>query len=36
LLSRCHLSGDFWHCSDRTGQTIYLPAGMRFGVDVIN
>ncbi len=36
LLSRCHLSGDFWHCSDRAGRTLYLPAGMRFGVDVIN
>ena len=36
LLSRCHLSGDFWQCGDRAGQTIYLPAGMRFGVDVIN
>jgi CRISPR-associated protein Csc1 len=35
LLSRCHLAGDFWHCESRTGKQIYLPAGMRFGVDVI-
>lgn len=36
LLSRCHLSGNFWHCGNRAGGNIYLPAGMRFGVDVIN
>lgn len=36
LLSRCHLSGDFWHCASKAGKDIYLPAGMRFGVDVIN
>lgn len=36
LLSRCHLSGNFWHCGNRAGKNIYLPAGMRFGVDVIN
>ena len=35
LLSRCHLSGSFWHCGNRAGQDIYLPTGMRFGVDVI-
>jgi CRISPR-associated protein Csc1 len=35
LLSRCYLSGNFWHCGSRAGQDIYLPAGMRFGVDVI-
>ncbi len=35
LLSRCHLSGSFWHCADRAGENIYLPAGMRFGVHVI-
>ncbi len=35
LLSRCHLSGSFWHCGSRAGQDIYLPTGMRFGVDVI-
>ncbi|HLZ80131.1 MAG TPA: type I-D CRISPR-associated protein Cas5/Csc1, partial [Ktedonobacteraceae bacterium] len=36
LLSRCHLSGDFWQCSDRGGRMLYLPVGMRFGVDVIS
>jgi CRISPR-associated protein Csc1 len=35
LLSHCHLSGSFWHCGNRVGQDIYLPAGMRFGVEVI-
>jgi CRISPR-associated protein Csc1 len=35
LLSRCHLSGSFWHCRSRASQDIYLPTGMRFGVDVI-
>jgi len=35
LLSRCHLSGSFWHCGSRAGQDYYLPTGMRFGVDVI-
>jgi CRISPR-associated protein Csc1 len=35
LLSRCHLSGSFWHCGNRAGEDIYLPAGMRFGVEVI-
>jgi len=35
LLSRCHLSGSFWHCGSRAGEDIYLPEGMRFGVDVI-
>jgi len=34
LLSRCHLTGSFWHCASRTGQDIYLPTGMSFGVDV--
>jgi len=36
LLSRCHLSGSFWHCGDRAGENIYLPTDMRFGVDAIN
>jgi CRISPR-associated protein Csc1 len=36
LLSSCHLSGSFWHCGDRASENIYLPTGMRFGVDVIN
>ncbi len=35
LLSRCHLSGSFWHCGSRAGKDFYLPTGMRFGVDVI-
>lgn len=35
LLSHCHLEGDFWHCKSRTGKQIFLPADMRFGVDVI-
>ena len=36
LLNRCHLGGSFWHCTDRTGKNVYVPAGMRFGVDVLN
>ena len=32
LLSRCHLEGSFWQCATRTGD-VYLPAGMRFGVE---
>jgi len=35
LLSRCHLEGEFWHCKSKTGKSIFLPVGMRFGVDVI-
>jgi len=35
LLSRCHLKGAFWHCKSKAGKSIFLPAGMRFGVDVI-
>lgn len=35
LLSRCHLDGSFWHCSDTAGKDVYLPVDMRFGVDVI-
>jgi CRISPR-associated protein Csc1 len=35
LLTRCHLGGSFWHCLSRTGEQIYIPAGMRFGVDAI-
>lgn len=35
LLSSCHLSGNFWHCADRAGKDIYIPASMRYGVDVI-
>ncbi len=35
LLSRCHLGGDFWQCRNKAGKDVYLPAGMRFGVDAI-
>ena len=35
LLSRCHLEGAFWHCKPKTGKAVFLPMGMRFGVDVI-
>lgn len=35
LLRQCHLGGDFWHCSNTTGQEVYIPVGMRFGVDSI-
>lgn len=35
LLSRCHLSGSFWHCANRAGKDIYIPAEMHYGVDVI-
>ena len=35
LLSHCHLSGNFWHCEDSNKQEIYLPTGLRFGVEVI-
>jgi CRISPR-associated protein Csc1 len=35
LLSRSHLGGDFWQCTSRAGKDVYLPAGMRFGVDAI-
>ena len=35
LLSRCHLDGNFWHCAARAGGDVYLPAGMRFGVDTL-
>lgn len=38
LLTQCHLSGSFWHCESKRGlpsKDIYLPDGMRFGVDII-
>ncbi len=35
LLRQCHLGGNFWHCSTKSGQEMYIPAGMRFGVDSI-
>ncbi len=36
VLSHCHLAGSFWACESRAGKHYYLPAGMRFGVDVLN
>lgn len=36
LLKHCHLSGSFWHCTNREGKDIYVPAGMSFGVDMLN
>lgn len=33
LLSHSLLSGLFWHTQTRDGKTLYLPAGMRYGVD---
>jgi CRISPR-associated protein Csc1 len=33
LLNQCHLSGDFWQCEYREGKDVYVPIGMRFGVD---
>jgi CRISPR-associated protein Csc1 len=33
LLSRCLLRGPFWHARGRNGQDVYLPAGMRYGVE---
>lgn len=35
LLNHCHLSGNFWQCGARTGEDVYMPAGMRFGVDTL-
>jgi CRISPR-associated protein Csc1 len=35
LLRQCHLGGDFWHCVDKAGKEVYIPVGMRFGVDSI-
>ncbi len=36
LLSRCHLSGSFWHCASHAGEDMYVPVGMRFGVDTLD
>ncbi len=33
LLSRCRLHGTFWHVRDANGRLVYLPAGMRYGVE---
>jgi CRISPR-associated protein Csc1 len=35
LLNHCHLEGSFWHCKDQTGRQVFLPADMRFGVDIL-
>lgn len=35
LLNKCHLSGGFWQCSTRAGNDVYVPVGMRFGVDTL-
>lgn len=35
LLSHCYLDGAFWQCSARSGEDIYVPIGMRFGVDTL-
>jgi len=36
LLNRCHLKGSFWHCKSTIGKSVFLPVGMRFGIDVID
>lgn len=33
LLSRCRLYAPFWNGVTKAGQRIFLPAGMRYGVD---
>jgi CRISPR-associated protein Csc1 len=33
LLSQCLLSGAFWHAHTQAGKSVYLPVGMRYGVD---
>jgi CRISPR-associated protein Csc1 len=35
LLSHCHLSGQFWQCGTHTSADVYIPVGMRFGVDAL-
>ncbi len=35
LLSHCHLSGRFWQCHAHTGGEVYVPVGLRFGVDAL-
>lgn len=35
LLAHCHLACAFWQCQNSTGDSFFLPDGMRFGVDVI-
>lgn len=33
LLSRSLLNGTFWHIRTQNAQTLYMPVGMRYGVD---
>ena len=35
LLRQCHLGGRFWHCSTKSGQEMYIPINMHFGVESI-
>jgi CRISPR-associated protein Csc1 len=35
LLSRCRLSGPFWQAMAPEGQQVFLPAGMRYGVETL-
>jgi CRISPR-associated protein Csc1 len=35
LLSRCRLLAPFWHARTKAGEQIFLPAGMRYGVDML-
>lgn len=33
LLSRCRLASSFWQVKDASQKTVYLPVGMRYGVE---
>lgn len=35
LLSRCRLRGPFWQGIAKDGQGVFLPAGMRYGVEAL-
>jgi CRISPR-associated protein Csc1 len=35
LLSRCRLSGLFWQARTADGRQVFLPAGMRYGVETL-
>ncbi len=35
LLSRCRLRASFWQGLTKDGQKVFLPAGMRYGVDIL-
>jgi CRISPR-associated protein Csc1 len=35
LLSRCRLRAPFWQGLTKDGQKVFLPAGMRYGVDIL-